>query len=113
MCATVIHVSTVEHDYLNNVAWDYSTLGWLVPTVVPLSGERMDQRRAFDMIATMIVTWKPYNMLLDSDVPSLALDDRGRAVMAEWIAELQGIHAAMAGGHPLAYPANFNVSISN
>ena len=113
LCATVIHASTVEHDYLNNVAWDYSTVGWLVPTVVPLSGERMDQRRALDMIATMIVTWKPYNMLLTSDVPSLALDDDGHAVMAGWIAELQRIQSSMPGGHPLAYPANLNVSISN
>ena len=32
-CATLIHVSTVEHDILNNVVWNYSTLGWLIPTV--------------------------------------------------------------------------------
>ena len=83
LCATLIHVSTVEHDILNNVVWNYSTFGWLIPTVVPLSGEPMDQRRAFDMVATLIPTWKPYNMLLTSDVPALALDDRAAAVMKE------------------------------
>src|SRR5262249_27090431 len=60
-CATVVHVSTVEHDFLNNAVWDYSTLSWLIPTVVPLSGEAMDSRRAFDLIATLVGTWKPYN----------------------------------------------------
>ena len=54
LCATLIHVSIVEHDILNNVIWNYSTFGWLIPTVVPLSGEPMDKRRAFDMVATLI-----------------------------------------------------------
>ncbi len=88
VCATLIHVSTVEHDILNNVVWDYTTLGWVTPTVVPLSGEPMDQRRSFDLIATLIGTWKPYNMLLTADVPKLALDDRAASVMADWIADL-------------------------
>ena len=39
VCATLIHVSSVEHDIVNNVVWNYSTLGWQIPTVVPLSGE--------------------------------------------------------------------------
>ena len=78
LCATLIHVSTVEHDMLNNVAWDYSTLSWLIPTVAPLSGEAMDQRRAFDLIATFIGTWKPYNMLLTSDVAAAGARRPGR-----------------------------------
>ena len=81
LCATLIHVSTVEHDVLNNVVWNYSTLGWIMPTVAPLSGEDMDQRRAFDLIATIIGTWKPYNMLLTADIPKLALDPAAAAVM--------------------------------
>ncbi len=116
LCATLIHVSTVEHDVLNNVAWDYSTLGWLVPTVAPVTGERMDRRRAFDLIATLIVTWKPYAMLLSADVPSLALDAAGRAVMSEWIADLARIQRDMlrrGWDRSLSYPANLNVSISN
>lgn len=115
-CATVIHLSTVEHDLLNNVVWDYATHGWLVPTVVPLNGERMDQLRAFELLATLIVTWKPYNMLLTSDIPALALDDPARAVMAAWLHSLEEIQAAMTGRgrNPwLSYPANLNVSISN
>lgn len=116
VCATLIHLSTVEHDVLNNVSWNYSTLGWLIPTVAPLTGERMDQRRAFDLISTLIVTWKPYNMLLTAEVPKLALDPAARAVMQDWINELTRIQAAMhAKGHELSlsYPANLNVSISN
>jgi arachidonate 15-lipoxygenase len=116
ICATVIHLSTVEHDFLNNVAWNYSTLGWLVPTVAPLSGERMDQRRAFDLIATLIGTWKPYNMLLSAGIPELALDAEARTVMTNWIADLKDIQSRMAAGAPqlsLSYPANLNVSISN
>ncbi len=122
LCATLIHISTVEHDYLNNVAWNYSTLSWIVPTVVPLSGERMDQRRAFDLIATIIGTWKPYNMLLTADIPSLALDERARQVMQEWIDRLAQVQKDMFAEAPatatapdlsLSYPANLNVSISN
>lgn len=116
VCATLIHVSTVEHDVLNNTAWNYSTLGWIVPTVVPLSGETMDQRRAFDLIATIIGTWKPYNMLLTAGVPSLALDERAAAVMREWIERLGKIQDDMASRPldlSLTYPAKLNVSISN
>ncbi len=117
VCATLIHVSTVEHDILNNVIWNYSTFGWLIPTVVPLSGETMDMRRAFDMVATLIPTWKPYNMLLTSDIPALALDDEAEAVMTRWIEELDRIQNEMDAVDPrdptLSYPSYLNVSISN
>lgn len=116
LCATLIHVSTVEHDILNNVVWDYTTLGWITPTVVPLSGEPMDQRRAFDLLTTLIGTWKPYNMLLTSDVPKLALDERGASVMADWIASLTQVQDEMSGrphDASLSYPAALNPSISN
>jgi hypothetical protein len=115
-CATLIHVSTVEHDILNNVVWDYTTLGWVTPTVVPLSGQPMDQRRAFDLVATLIGTWKPYNMLLTADVPKLALDAAAASVMAEWIASLSRLQDELsAGPHDpsLTYPAGLNPSISN
>ena len=64
----VIHVSTVEHDYLNNVSWNYSTLAGSSRRSSRFR-RAMDQRRAFDLIATLIGTWKPYNMLLTADVP--------------------------------------------
>jgi hypothetical protein len=76
----------------------------------------MDQRRAFDLISTLIVTWKPYNMLLSADIPELALDTEARTVMETWLANLQRIQDTMAarGRRPsLSYPANLNVSISN
>jgi hypothetical protein len=117
LCATLIHVSTVEHDILNNVTWNSSTFGWLIPTVVPKSGEPMDMRRAFDMVATLIPTWKPYNMLLTSDVPALALDDEAEAVMTRWIDERDRIQNEMDAVDPrdptLSYPSYLNVSISN
>jgi hypothetical protein len=116
ICATVIHLSTVEHDILNNVVWDYTTFGSVVPCVVPVSGEHMDQLRALDMIAVLFGTWRPFNMLLDSHVEDLAPDAAGRDVMLAWLDRLRDIQAAMdARGHDpsLAYPAHFNVSISN
>lgn len=116
LCATLIHVSTVEHDILNNAVWDYSTLSWLVPTVVPISGALMDQRRSFDLLATLIGTWKPYNMLLSEEILSLALDPRARRVMEQWIERLRQIQAEMSK-HPkqpeLVYPGNLNISLSN
>lgn len=116
VCATVIHLSTVEHDILNNVVWDYQTFGWVVPSVVPLSGEHMDQLRAFDMIAVLFLTWRPFNMLLTSHVESMALDGPGRKVMLAWLDRLTALQDEMeARGHDpsLAYPANLNVSITN
>jgi hypothetical protein len=116
LCAMLLHLSTAEHDFLNNIVWDYSTIGWIIPTVAPESGAAMDRRRAFDLVATIIGTWKPYNMLLTADVPSLACDARGRAVMHEWIDHLGDIQREMhkAAARPdLSYPKNWNVSISN
>jgi hypothetical protein len=116
LCATVIHLSTVEHDLLNNVVWDYATFGFVVPTVVPADGSHMDQLRSFDLITTLFLTWRPFNMLLDSHVESMALDGPGRRVMLDWLARLQVIQVEMtARGHDpsLAYPANLNVSITN
>ena len=116
LCATLIHVSTVEHDVLNNIVWNYSTLGWIVPTVVPLSGEDMDQRRAFDLVATIIGTWKPYNMLLTADIPKLALDPAAAAVMQRWIERLAEIQQEMTEAPSdlsISRPGNLNVSISN
>ena len=116
LCATLLHLSVVEHDVLNNVVWDYSTIGWIIPTVVPASGAVMDQRRAFDLVATIIGTWKPYNMLLTADVPALACDGRGRAVMRQWIDGLAALQRNMPSPETradLSYPTNWNVSISN
>jgi Lipoxygenase len=116
LCATLIHVSTVEHDVLNNIVWNYSTLGWIVPTVAPLSGQGMDQRRAFDLIATIIGTWKPYNMLLTADIPGLALDPAAAAVMQTWIdrlAEIQRDMPEAPSDLAASRPRNLNVSISN
>lgn len=116
VCATVIHLSTVEHDILNNVAWDYCTFGFAVPTAVPASGEHMDTLRSLDAIAVLFVTWRPFNMLFDSHVESMALDGPGRRVMLGWLDRLRELQEQMeARGHDpsLAYPANFNVSITN
>jgi hypothetical protein len=116
LCATLIHLSTVEHDVLNNIVWNYSTLGWIVPTVAPLSGEGMDQRRAFDLIATIIGTWRPYNMLLTAHIPRLALDPAAAAVMQGWVdrlAEIQRDLPEAASDLSASRPRNLNVSISN
>jgi hypothetical protein len=96
--------------------WNYSTLGWIVPTVVPLSGEDMDQRRAFDLVATIIGTWKPYNMLLTADIPKLALDPAAAAIMQRWIERLAEIQQDMTEAPSdlsISRPGNLNVSISN
>ena len=74
LCATVIHVSTVEHDLREQRGVE---LGDPVAGSSPPSCRRrvhlMDQRRALELIATYIATWKPYNMLLTADVPALTL----------------------------------------
>jgi hypothetical protein len=116
LCATLIHISTVEHDILNNVVWDYTTFGWITPTVVPLSAKPMDRLRSFNLLATLIGTWKPYNMLLTSHVSKLALDDRAASIMDDWITALSRLQDELAGqphDPSLSYPAGLNPSISN
>lgn len=116
LCALLVHLSSVEHDYQNNVAWNYGTLGWLVPAVVPASREPMDRRRSFDLIATYLGTWKRYNMLLTCGWPDLALDDLGRAVIRRWLDRMEAIqaHLATRGPEPwLSYPINLNPSVSD
>ncbi|KAA1418168.1 hypothetical protein FE697_020235 [Mumia zhuanghuii] len=116
VCATVIHLSTVEHDILNNVIWDYGTFGFAVPAVVPASADQMDQVRALDTLAVLFVTWRPFNMLLESHVEDMALDGAGRRVMLAWLDRLRTLQTEMEdrGYDPsLAYPANFNISITN
>ena len=74
VCATFLHTSSATHDVVNNAVWDYSTLNYAIPTVVPESLEPQDVRLSFDFLNTLIGTWKPYNMLIDG-VSSLALDE--------------------------------------
>jgi hypothetical protein len=76
----------------------------------------MDQLRALDIFAVLFVTWRPFNMLLDSQVEDMALDGSGRRVMLAWLDRLREIQAEMEGpgrDPSLAYPANFNISITN
>jgi arachidonate 15-lipoxygenase len=117
ICAAFIHTSTVTHDQLNNAVWNYSTLNFLIPTVVPESGELQDQRLSFDFINTIIGTWKRFNMLLDG-ISVLALDDRARRVMDEYIEQLRLVDAELAATHgenepDITYARNLNFSVSN
>ena len=116
MCATVIHLSTVEHDILNNVVWDYTTFGFVVPCVVPASGEHMDRLRALDMIAVLFVTWRPFNMLFDSHVEDMAPDAAGRQVMLAWLDRLRGDPGRDGGPGPRPVPGlprELQLSITN
>jgi hypothetical protein len=87
VCATVLHTSSTTHDVVNNAVWDYSTLSHVVPTVVPESLEPQDVRLSFDLMNTIIGTWKPYNMLTDG-VSELALDEDGRRIMDDYVEAL-------------------------
>ncbi len=117
ICAGFIHTSTVTHDQLNNVVWNYSTLNFLIPTVVPESGELQDQRLSFDFINTLIGTWKPFNMLLDG-ISVLALDDRARELMDGYVDALRKIDVGLAEAgrdreSDFTYARNLNFSVSN
>jgi arachidonate 15-lipoxygenase len=117
ICSAYIHTSTVTHDLLNNVVWNYSTLNFLIPTVVPESGELQDQRLSFDFLGTLIGTWKPFNMLLDG-ISVLALDDGARGLMDGYVDSLKEIDtrldATVGDREPdLTYARYLNLSVSN
>ena len=100
---------------MNNAVWDYSTLNYVVPTVVPDSLEHQDVRLSFDLMNTILGTWKRFNMLLDG-VSVLALDDAGRAIMDDYVDELQIRQAEMnveSRRTGRIYPADLNPSVSN
>ncbi len=115
LCATYLHTSSATHDVVNNAVWDYSTLSYVVPTVVPESLEHQDVRLSFDLMNTILGTWKEFNMLIDG-VSELALDDAGRAIMDDFVAALKARQAVM-DAEPRRpgriYPADLNPSVSN
>jgi hypothetical protein len=115
VCATVLHTSSTAHDVVNNAVWDYSTLNYVVPTVVPESLEPQDVRLSFDLMNTIIGTWKPYNMLIDG-VSVLALDEDGRQIMDDYVKALvdrQKVMDTEAHRAGRAYPNELNPSVSN
>lgn len=115
LCANYLHTSSATHDVVNNAVWDYSTLNYVVPTVVPETLEHQDVRLSFDLMNTLLGTWKPFNMLIDG-VSELALDDAGRAVMDDYVDALRSRQADM-GTEPRRagriYPAELNPSVTN
>lgn len=115
ICATFIHTSTVTHDNVNNIVWNYTTLPQYLPTVVPDNGGLPPADIAFDFILTVIGTWKPFNMLLDG-ISQLALDEAARTVMDEFIDGMRSYQAELEQRpftHHTIYPANLNYSVSN
>jgi hypothetical protein len=115
VCATVLHTSSTTHDVVNNAVWDYSTLNHVVPTVVPESLEPQDVRLSFDLMNTIIGTWKPYNMLIDG-VSVLALDEDGRRIMDGYVKALvdrQKVMDTEAHQAGRTYPNELNPSVSN
>jgi hypothetical protein len=115
LCATYLHTSSATHDVVNNAVWDYSTLNYAVPTVVPESLEHQDVRLSFDLMNTILGTWKRFNMLVDG-VSELALDEDGRRIMDDYVEALQLRQAEMNAEPRRAgriYPADLNPSVSN
>ena len=115
VCATVLHTSSTTHDVVNNAVWDYSTMNHVIPTVVPESLEPQDVRLSFDLMNTIIGTWKPYNMLIDG-VSVLALDEDGRQIMDGYtkaLANRQMVMDTEAHRAGRTYPNELNPSVSN
>lgn len=116
ICATFLHTSSVTHDVVNNSVWDYSTLSYAIPTVVPASLEPQDVRLSFDLLNTIIGTWKPYNMLVDG-FSSLALDAGARQIMDDYIEALEARQHTMTDDAARrigrTFPHDLNPSVSN
>lgn len=115
LCATLIYTSTVTHDNVNNIIWNYTTLHQYIPTVVPEDGSLPRADLAFDFLSTIIGTWKPFNMLLDG-ISSVALDAEGRRIMDGFVDAMK-VRQAEMDAEPFTYhtiyPKKLNFSISN
>ena len=118
ICAVLLHTSTVTHDQLNNVVWNYSTLNFLIPTVVPEIGELQDQRLSFDFINTLIGNGSRSTCFWDGISILAPMDHHARELMDGYIVRLRQVDAALsatnADGEPgLTYARNLNLSVSN
>lgn len=115
LCATLIYTSTVTHDNVNNIIWNYTTLHQYIPTVVPEDGSLPRADLAFDFLSTIIGTWKPFNMLLDG-ISSVALDAEGKRIMDGFVDAMK-VRQAEMDAEPFTYhtiyPKKLNFSISN
>jgi hypothetical protein len=115
ICASLIYTSTVTHDNVNNIVWNYTTLSQYIPTIVSENGDEPPVDIAFDFLTTLIGTFKPYNMLLEG-ISSVALDEEGRRIMDSFIATLARLQDEMDAQPPSLhgiYPKNLNYSVSN
>jgi arachidonate 15-lipoxygenase len=115
LCATFLHVSSVTHDIVNNAVWNYSPLNHVIPTQVPESEEPQDVRATFDLVTTLIGTWKEYNMLLDG-VSGLALDADDRVLMDDYVEALRTRQGEIDAAPPRpgrVNPRDLNPSVSN
>jgi len=115
ICAAFLHTSSVTHDVVNNVVWDYATLNYAFPTQLLESGELQDVRISFDLMNTYLGTWKPFNMLLDG-CSHLAIDETGRQLMNEYVDALRSRQAEIDADPPRIgriEPRNLNPSVSN
>lgn len=115
LCATLIYTSTVTHDNVNNIVWNYTTLLQYIPTVVPEDGSLPRTDVAFDFLTTIIGTWKPFNMIFDG-ISSVALDAQGKRIMDGFVDALK-VRQTEMDTEPFTchtiYPRKLNFSISN
>lgn len=115
LCASLIYTSTVTHDNVNNIVWNYTTLTPYIPTMVPDNDEMPPVDVAFEFLTTIIGTFKPYNMLLDG-ISSVALDAQGKRIMDAFVDTLRRRQSEM-DEEPVTlhtiYPKNLNYSVSN
>ena len=115
LCASLIHTSTVTHDNVNNIVWNYTALNYLIPTMVREDGQMPPVDVSFHFVATLIGTFKPYNMLLDG-ISVLALDEAGKRIMDQFIERMRALQGEMDREpfqYHRIYPKNLNYSISN
>ncbi len=114
LCALFIFASTVDHDLQNNVLWDYAPLSQHIPTIVPADGSLPPVDVALQFLATIMVTWKPFNMLFE-DFSSLAPDATGEGIIRDFLEDLRGLQMQIDGqAHDpsLVQPKNLNYSVS-
>ncbi len=115
LCASLIHTSTVTHDNVNNIVWNDTALNYYIPTMVREDGQLPPANIAFDFVATLIGTFKPFNMLLDG-ISVLALDAEGERIMDQFVENLKALQEEMeqeSFKYHGIYPKNLNYSISN
>jgi arachidonate 15-lipoxygenase len=95
LLATVIHLAVVEHEITGSGLWDYQLWTDTSPVRVYEDGRRVPVDVYQRLVNANLTLNVNRTMLLDDELPGLALDERGASAFREFQQDLLGLQARL------------------